>query len=315
VKPFRLHGRIVAFALLAIGVSGAAALAHPGPHHDAERLTEALSREPNRIDLLYRRAEAFRLEGRFEAALADLDRAASLDPGSRLVRLQRGLTLAALRRDDEAEKELTRYLAAPSPRAVAYVERARTRLRGGRLDAALADFSAALQLKDDVDVYLARGRALEQAGRLEEAASGYRAGLMRLPGAAALVDALVQVNVAQHQYEAALALVNEQMARASVKTQWLLRRAEIHDAQGRRDAAESDRRAALVVASFAVTKKPTAMNLTWRSRANLAAGRIDAARADCAAALSKSPRWAEAEGLMEMLTALQATGAKGDAKR
>ncbi len=155
---------------------------HPGLDHDIERATQLVADNPNQADSLVKRGHLYRLNGRLVESLADLDRARQLDPQDRWVGLQRGLTLSAMGRDQEAEAELDRFLRG-GPGTLAYTERGRIRARTGRTLLAIADLTSAIGMRPDVDSYLLRGRLQVSLGLLAEAVAGYREGWSRLGGA------------------------------------------------------------------------------------------------------------------------------------
>jgi tetratricopeptide (TPR) repeat protein len=295
----RLMARCVALVCAALAAS--ATSAHPPVRHEIDALSDALMKEPERADLLLERARLLRVDRDGAAALADLDRARELAPQDRGVALERGLTLSLLGRDAEAEAELTRFLQSGPGAGAAFAERARLRARSGRSEEAIADYDAALELEPRVDLYLERGELLESQGHLAEAAGGYRAGLEATHGALLVRLALIRVETARGQHAAALALVDEQLGRAGVKTEWYLRRAEVLAAAGDASGARGARESALVEANRALEARPTAINLVARARVNLALERIPAARRDLELALERSPRFREARALLDEL--------------
>src|SRR5262245_33865386 len=105
-----MHRAILVLSLAFIAAHTDAARAHPGPHHDIERLTKLLAREPGRVDLLMDRARAYRFDGLPARALDDLVRAAQLKGDASDIALERGLALADLKRDSEAEIEFTKHI-------------------------------------------------------------------------------------------------------------------------------------------------------------------------------------------------------------
>ena len=170
---------MVALATLVTMFAGMAA-AHPGLHHNIEGITRILAKNPNRADLLIKRGHLYRLDRKLIESLNDLDRARELDRENREITLERGLTLSALGRDKEAEAELNRFLQTGKATALAYAERGHIRARTGRSELAIADFTLAVRIKPDIELYLVRGRLQESLENLDEAASGYRDGLSRL---------------------------------------------------------------------------------------------------------------------------------------
>ena len=102
--------------------------------------------EPNNIDALIRRGDAFVQLGDFGRGMSDLDRAVSIAPENPLAYLMRGLaygrrgnTLAALQNYDAALKYDPRYADALSNRAAIYLEQ-------GRLDLAIRDLDLSISI-------------------------------------------------------------------------------------------------------------------------------------------------------------------------
>lgn len=281
-------------------LAATAASAHPGLHHDIDRVGEAIAREPARADLYVERAFLERLDSRLEDALRDLDRASSLEPGNRRAASERGMTLSALRRDREADEALTRFLAG-EPTAPALAERGRVRERLGRRPEAIADFTASLALRPDIEIYVARGALQESIGKRAAARQGYREGLDRLGGAVNLRLALIRLDTSMRVWAEALALVDEAMAQSPVKTDWYLRRAEVLEAAGRKRDARADRERALAEAERVIATRPSGIHLVSRAKAYIALGRAEDARRDLDSALEKSPRFEEARDLLAKL--------------
>jgi tetratricopeptide (TPR) repeat protein len=289
------------FGSLLVVLATSAAGAHPGLHHDIQAATVAIEKDPTRADLYVDRAYLERLDEELDLALADLDHARKLDAANLRVAAERGMTLSTLGRDREAEVELTRFVAAGGT-APTFAERATVRERLGRHNEAIADFGSALALRPDIEIYLLRGSLQESMGDLAGAAAGYRDGRKTLGDAVALDLALIRVETARKRYAAALELVNVQLNRATVKTDWYLRRADVLAAAGRKAEAAADRDRALREAESAVARTGSGMNLYSRAKANAALGRIDDAKQDLEMVLEKSPRFAEARELLASLT-------------
>jgi tetratricopeptide (TPR) repeat protein len=266
-------------------------------------LTELLNQDPNNVDLLKQRAALLRLEQKHSESLGDLDQARRLNPNDHQIRLQRALTLSALHRDREAETELDDFLGletGPS-RIVALAERGHIRARTGRPDQALADFTDAIAIQPALELYLARGRIQESMGQLGPAAAGYQAAIARLGAANPLTTALIRVQVQQGEFRSALALVDNELTRAPIKTGWLLRRAEILSATGQNAEADGELQVALEDANKALQKRPTAIHLLARAKVLLALGRLEEAREDLQICIQISPRFVECNKLLNTL--------------
>jgi len=157
---------------LALGYFGFVQLAtaHSGLDPEIEEITEKLTKDPNNVDLLVRRGQVYRSNGKFIESLQDLERAWLLDRENRTVSLQRALTLSALGRNKEAETALNYFLQEESDpkRVLALAERAHIRARMGQIELAIADLSSAIQLQPTIELYLLRGNLQESLGKLEE---------------------------------------------------------------------------------------------------------------------------------------------------
>jgi tetratricopeptide (TPR) repeat protein len=288
------------FGLVLVALAAGAAGAHPGLHHDISAATAAIEKEPRRADLYVDRAFLERLDEELDASLADLDRARDLDASNLRVAAERGMTLSALERDREAEVELSRFLVHGGT-APTFAERAKVRERLGRYNDAISDFGSAIALRPDIELYIDRGLLQESRGDLAGAAAGYEDGRKKLGDAVTLDLALIRVETARRRTASALALVDAQLDRAPVKTDWYLRRADVLAAAGRNDEALANRQAALREAEAAVDRTGSGLSLYSRAKAQAALGRVDDARQDLALVLEKSPRFAEAREMLAKL--------------
>jgi tetratricopeptide (TPR) repeat protein len=279
------------------------ATAHSGLEPEIQEITEKLIKDPNSVDLLVRRGQVYRSNGKYVESLLDLERAWLLNRENRTVVLQRALTLSALGRDKEAESALDYFLQEESDpkRVFALAERASIHARNGQTELAITDFTSAIQLQPTIELYLVRGKLQESLGKLEDAAAGYQDGLAKLGDAILLKKGLIRVRMVQKQYSEALALVDEEIARSSVKTSWHLKRAEILDHMGRPDEAKLANEQALAEANRVLGKRQTAMQLLARAQVYQAMGRIEEAKNDLRVAIQKTPHFAEADDFLKTL--------------
>lgn len=298
-----VRSAMVGFALVlsSILLYPQAALAHPGTHHDLERVDAALAVDPNNVGLLVQRAYFYRLESRFEDALTDLDRAERLDAESLEVQANRGVVLSALGRTAEAERALSRFLASGPGSSTTYLERSRIRARANRLDEAVADCRAAVSLEPDPEVILECGRLMETAGSLDEAALLYRRGLEGSGGAVVLRLALIDVETKLGRFQSALACVDEAIRSSTNNAGWYLKRAAILEQSGDLAGASLAREQALADVNRILAKRATAIHLVTRAEVYLAQGRTRDARTDLRLAIEKSPRYARAGELLAQL--------------
>lgn len=296
---------LVCLALFGLGASDVRA--HPGLHEDIVRATSALEQDPENADLYARRAHYYRLGGHLEEALTDLMRARNLEPGNMAVALGLGLTLSALGRDHEAEAELNRFISTGSRSVRAFSERAAVRARGGRFPEAIADYTEAIEIQRDIELYLRRGQLQEATGDLSAAVVGYFDGFEHLGGAVTLRLALIRVETQRGEYDSALAYIDQELQRAPVKTTWYLRRAEVLRAAGRAEEAELALDMALTEANQVIEKRATGIHLFSRAKVYAAMGRTDEARQDLENVLFRSPRFSAAQALMEQLERQETT--------
>jgi len=270
-------------------------------HRDIERETRSLAEDPGDVEARLRRARYYRLDGQPEKALADLQRAARLRPDDARLHFERGLALAALGRDAEAESELSLFISQTGGTPGAYAERARLRAGSGQPDQAIADLEAALDQRPSLDLYLEQGRLLESRGRYAEAVAAYREGLTRLGESPLLRDSLIDALIAQGRYDDALSAIDAALGRGALETRWLLKRADVLERMGQPGEAQAARLRALSTANAALRRRPTSANLVSRAEVQLALGERDAARRDLEQALRNSPQLESARAMLSEL--------------
>jgi tetratricopeptide (TPR) repeat protein len=276
-----------ASALLLFTLCPPCAVAHDDRPRPILRIDERLARAAEthlsvrrQARLFLRRARFSRQNGTPATALADLERALDLGARSRLMSYEHGLTLAMLEHDAEALRELDRFLATGPPNAIALDARARIHERAGDLDLALSDYSASLRLRDDADIYLARGRVLRSLHRCDDAVDGYRTALARIGSAELLEKALVSALSDCGKHDAALAAVDSHLRSGRDTTDWLLLRGDVLEAAGDFVSARAARERALANAERVLARKKTAILYYERARAHVALGHVQDARAD-----------------------------------
>ena len=126
--------------------AGEAWMLAEAPWRGEEVLTEAIALRPSDADLLVARAYARAGVDDDAGALADLDRAAALAPGSAQIGLLRGAALRRLGRYGEAEAVLTAVLTAGPEDPAVLLERGNARRLAGDPDGARADWRRVLEL-------------------------------------------------------------------------------------------------------------------------------------------------------------------------
>ena len=292
--------RFVALIALFTSTLATTARAHEGLEHDIEASTESIRQHPEQFEHHLRRGHLLRLAGRLHDSLHDLEHARRLAPHEPHVLLQSGITLSALGRTAAAERALTACLDHGGRWASTYAELARARTKRGDKEAAIVAYRESLKLKPEVDIYLSFGELLESLGRIEAARDVYRAGVTRTR-AELLTLALIRLELANGQPEAALALIDAALKDAPVKTGWLLQRAHVLEVSGDPELARSTRQAALREAQRVARENSSSMAYTQRAQVYLELGSYAAARRDVERALTLSPRYPAALELAQML--------------
>jgi len=295
-----MSGRLPIGVVLALSVA-VAAEAHPGLLHDIEQASAAIEKEPSRAGLYVDRAYLERLDEQFDAALGDLDLARRHDPAEVRVAAERGMTLSAMGRYADAEVELSLCIGLRNGTAPIFAERAKVREHLGLKKEAVADYTSAIALRPDIEFYMARGALQESLGDPSAAAAGYKDGVAKLGEAVNFDLALIRVETSRKRYDAALRIIDAQLGRSPVKTDWYLRRADVLVAAGRRDEAQKDRERALSEANQALEQNTNGIRLYSRAKVQVALGRYDDARRDLALVLEKSPGFAEAREMLATL--------------
>lgn len=270
------------------------ALAHEGVNVQITQISQKIEREPTNLVLYLERADLFRREKQFSAALSDLAIAEKLAPNRRDIQLERGLTLAAKGDTKEAESLLSAYISAGLPAAKAFLARGKIRENEKRFAEARSDYHAAVTLEKTLETILARGRMDEALGHWEDAAKGYEEGLRALSGAVVLRLALIRVEHRLGHYDRAITLIDEVLPNLPLKGDWLLLRADEHAAAGRIDKARQDRLDALQEADARIARRPTDLATLSRVKALRSLGRLEEALHDVEIVVKRAPKLDEA---------------------
>ena len=272
---------------------------HEGVHVDIDRITAEIAKSSAPGSLYLLRARLCRVHGRPDLAVGDLEKARGHGVDLREEMLERAGCLADLNRPRAAlvilDRMITRFLK-PSPRA--FSQRARLRVAVGERDGAIIDLARALSLTPDLELYLLRGRLLEERGAPGLAASCYRQGLEALGGSVLLVQALISAEVARGGHDEALRIIDEELADAVVATPWLLRRSEVLRSSGREEEAQRTLRRALKEANRVIARRSVPVHRVTRARILRALGDLAAARRDLEIALETAPGYQAARELL-----------------
>ncbi len=300
LTPLRPRSLVLA-ALLAAALSLATwpAAGHEGYSKELQRLSERLLKRPKDAKLRLDRVRLYRRMGDLAGAVADIRVVQHQQPELPRLFLERALTREALGNVRGAEADLSRYLSSKKPVASAWAARARIRQQRKNWAGAISDYGQAIRRGPTPDLVLARGALQERLGKHADAAKGYRAALTPLGGALVVRLALIRVQRKLRRFPAALTQVNAILARAPIKTDYLLLRGEIYEEAGKAALAKKNRIAALKQADGQLAHRDTALSRLSRAKALHALGRKADARNELRRVLKKSPRLEEARALAE----------------
>jgi tetratricopeptide (TPR) repeat protein len=272
------YRRIIRVALLAIvalvTTGGRLASAHDGLAERIAALSAQITQSPSSPSLLVKRAELYRENRQWSEALADLDRAERIDSTIALVNLVRAHVHLARKNWPGAADAATRFISRQPDHADARVVRARAYVRLGRRQEATADFTSALAVRPQPDLYIERAKALEGPGRdaLGQALRSLDEGLARLGPIVTLELEAIDLELRLNRYDAALARLDGIIARAPRKDAWLARRGAILERAGRPEEARAAYQAAFDLLSShseRIQQTRTSMTLAAGLRADL----------------------------------------------
>ncbi|MCH7748598.1 MAG: hypothetical protein IH939_10935 [Acidobacteria bacterium] len=232
--------------MLLLLCSAQPAAGHGVLHEQIAEISERLELEPTSALLYLTRGKLHRLHEAWEAALADYDRAAQLDPGLEAVDVARGLLWLEAGRFHFALAALDRVLARSPDHAGARLTRARVLVRLEAYEAASRDYSHALKFLSKPDHYIERTRALAALGEdhIGRAIRGLDEGRRRLGPIPTLQLYAIDLEVRLHRYDRALVRLGALRGHLGQPT-WLARHAEILEQAGRLDQARTAYEAAL----------------------------------------------------------------------
>ena len=277
VKYFRT--RIIWLFVVAICVAmlSSSAQAHEGLHEQIVAITARIKRDPKNASLYLQRGELHRLHREWTRAAADYDRAARLDPELKIVDFVRGKMLFESRRFARARLTLDRFLTQQPSHFEGLVTRARVLAKIGATSDAIKDFTEALAVSPDPELYLERAqvtaqhaKGVREQNRIDEALNGLDEGIKRLGPLVTLQLAAIDLELRRHNYDGALARLDLVTSQSERKETWLVRRGEILALASRPDEARAAFQSALTAIdalppSRRQTRSITALKLRIRS--------------------------------------------------
>lgn len=222
------------------------ASAHGDVHEAIVEVTHEITAKPKEAGLYLRRGLLHRVHQDWAAATADFDRALELDPELAVADLARGEMLAQAGKGTEAKAALDRFLTRRPGDAAGLAARSRVLAAAGEWKRAADDLARALAAAKSPEpaLFLDHAHALQRDGRVDEALAALDRGARRLGPLINFSLAAIDLEIAAGRSEAALARLEKVIANAPRKERWLLRRGQILEKAGSREAAHEAYRAA-----------------------------------------------------------------------
>jgi len=224
---------------LGLAMSALRLVAHPELDAQIHALTAQLKEQPANAELYLSRADVRRQHGESDLALADIATAARLKPGWSKPLLVRAKTLFDANRIQEAQTTVEEFLRLEPNHATALVLGGRCKLKLGKLEQAITDYSAALQAfaQPNPDLYVERAQLQASMGKFDEAVRGLDEGVARLAGIPTLQLVAIEYERQQGHFNAALERTDK-LLRGVRQPDTLLLRAQLLEHTGRLDEAK-----------------------------------------------------------------------------
>ena len=215
------------------------ARAHGDLHIGIYELTLQIEKEPG-AELYLKRGDLYRQDTNYPAALADLERAAELNPSLAAVRLCRGHTQFEARQYRLALPPLNQLLSGCPDHPAARLLRARTCVALGDHASAVKDYDhlVAITPFPPPDCYLERAESLKSLGKEQEAIRSLDEGIARTGNLQTLQQSAICIELRMNRYDAALARVDLILPSLQRREFWQARRGDILEAAGRHGEAQ-----------------------------------------------------------------------------
>ncbi len=261
---------------MALVLAPLVALAHGDLHLQIEEVTKRIAKEPRNAELYLKRGELHRAHQEFDAAQADYDFAAALQPHLAFVDLARGKMFLDANWPLSALVALDRFLADHTNHVDGLVTRARTLVKLDRRLQAVEDYNRAIAgaAQPQPEMFLERSQALTNEGPayFDQALKGVEEGIKRLGPLVVLQMFAIDVELKQQHVDAALARLDGIAAHSARKEKWLAQRGEILQQAGRNEEAREAYQGALkALASLrpGLRQVPAMLDLEKRVQAGL----------------------------------------------
>ncbi|MCG8608864.1 hypothetical protein MJD09_28235 [bacterium] len=215
--------------------------AHGSVHEQILEVTKQIELNPQ-AELYLKRGELFYFDNDWQAALADYDTVANLNPELAIVDLYRSTTMLAAGMFAEGQQAANRFLRKKPEHGRALLTHARLLVKLENYTDAVASYDKLLSISHTPrpEHYLERAQTLVNAGpgHVEAALSGLDEGLARLGQIVTLQLYAIDLEVKLNRFDAALQRLEQISIRSARKEKWLFRKGEILKKSGRDHEAQ-----------------------------------------------------------------------------
>ena len=295
---------------------GGHAMAHEGPEHEIDELTERLRDEGESADLLLQRAIEYNVMGKTAEAVKDLERALTFESHSPIIQRELSRAYFAAGKTNEAFDTATRgikYAAEGAEHASLLMVRSDISRARKDYQKALDDANKAIhEHPDNCEWYLARSQLQQQLGQKKERIKGLEDGLKET-GSGLLEGEWIDALIDGGQAEQALVKIEAELEDARVQSTWLIRRARAFLALKKKGQAREDLEAALTELNERLGRGATdPLLLMDRGQVQDLLGNREEAKKDYESARDKG---VQDEWLRERLNVFKADEKKKDDKK
>jgi tetratricopeptide (TPR) repeat protein len=243
----RKYFRQIAGSFL-VAVAIVPALAHDGPEHDIEELTEQISKEGESAQLLLERAIEYQVIRKYAEAIKDLERANALAPLSPGIQRELGRAYFSTGKTNEALRTVSRGLETPvsgAERASLLAVRAEILRPRKEFQKALDDTNEAIaEHPDNVEWYLLRSQLQAELKLPQERVAGLEQGI-KVTGSGVLQIEWIDALIDNEQYGLALEKIEAELNSSRLQSSWLIRRARVRQALEKDKEAIADLQSAI----------------------------------------------------------------------
>ena len=280
-----LRSPLLSVTFLACWIAlGSPALAHAGPEHDIEELTDRLAKEGESADLFLQRAIEYELLSKHGEATRDLEHALKFEPHSLPIQRELSRTYFASGKTNEALQTANRGLEGAgggADYAALLVVRAEILRAANQFEKAVADANRAIQTEPGkVEWYLFRSQLQAHLKQRKERITGLDDGIKET-GSAVLQNERIDALIEDAQFEPALTRIEKELEESRWKSSWLIRRAKVRLATGKAADAKTDLESAVSeIESRLSVASPDPSLLADRGSARELLGNREGARKD-----------------------------------